>query len=141
MPFTCRWQLEIKLGIFLGLHFGLHLVLTKHPDLAIRILGIVDDFKLLVLGRIRNIISIYFYLQHVLKDLFGVNLNLKKSSLLCLQMHTIQVLDPASSLEPIYQQFPQMHFIPVATQGTITVGVPVGATNFVNAALSQFLTD
>ena len=105
--------------------------------MAVRILGIVDDFKLL--GRIRDIISIYFDLQHVLKDLFGVNLNLKKSSLLCLQMHTI--LDPASSLEPIYQQFPQMRLIPVATQGTIIVGVPVGTTNFVDAALSQFLAD
>jgi hypothetical protein len=52
----------------LGLHFGLHLVLTKHPALAVRILGIIDDFKLL--GRIRDIIIIYFDLQRVLKDLF-----------------------------------------------------------------------
>jgi hypothetical protein len=84
----------------LGLYFGLHLVLTKHPaHLAVRILGIIDDFKLL--GRIHDIIIIYFDLQRVtvLKDLFGVTLNLKKSSLLCLQLHTI--LDPVSSLEPI----------------------------------------
>jgi hypothetical protein len=82
--------------------------------------GIIDDFKLL--GRIRDIIIVYFDLQHVLKDLFGVNLNLKKSSLLCLQIHTI--LDPASSLEQIYQQIHQMCLIPraVATLGTILVG-------------------
>ncbi len=49
-------------------------------------------------------------------------------------MHTI--LDPASSLESIYQQFPQMRLIPVATQGTIIVSVPVGTVDFVNTALS-----
>ena len=54
-------------------------------------------------------------------------------------MHTI--LNPAATLEPIYQQFPQMRLIPVATQGTIIVGVPVGTHAFVNTALSQFLAD
>ncbi len=54
-------------------------------------------------------------------------------------MHTI--LDPASSLESIYQQFPQMRLIPVAMQGTIIVGVPVGTIDFVNTALSRFLAE
>jgi hypothetical protein len=34
-----------------------------------------------------------------------------------------------------------MQLIPVATQGTMIVGVPVGTTDLVNTALSQFLAD
>ncbi len=64
---------------------------------------------------------------------------MKKSSLLCLQLHTI--VDPASSLEPIYCQLLELRKIPVTTQGTVIVqvGVPIGNNDYVNAAIQQVL--
>jgi hypothetical protein len=121
----------------LSLHLALHITLSKHPQLAVRILAIVDDISLL--GTIREIVIIYVDLKIVLLDLFGVTLNLKKSSLLCLQLHT--VVDPVASLETVFQQLPDLRTIPVAAQGTVIVGVPVGTPAFVDAAVSQVLAD
>ncbi len=67
----------------LALHLALHITLSKYPNLAIRILAIIDDLSLL--GTIRDIVIIYIDLKTVLKSLFGLTLNVKKSSLLCLQ--------------------------------------------------------
>ncbi len=56
----------------LALHLALHITLSKYPNLAIRILAIVDDVSLL--GKIRDIVMIYIDLKTVLKDLLGVTL-------------------------------------------------------------------
>ena len=77
----------------LALHLALHITLSKHPDMEVRILGIVDDLNLL--GKIRDCVIIYFDLKILFKNLFGTDLNMQKSSLLALQMHT--VIDPTST--------------------------------------------
>ena len=88
----------------LALHLAMHIALSKHPDLKVRILGIVDDLDLL--GTIRDCVIIYFDLKVLFKELFGTDLNMQKSSLLALQMHT--VIDPTSTLEPLYVQLPEL---------------------------------
>ncbi len=120
----------------LPLQLALHITLSKHPQRAVQSLWIVYDLNLL--GAIQDVVVVYMDLKIILKDLFGVNLNLKKSSLL-LQLHT--VVDPAASMEPIFQQLPDLRPIPVATHGTVIVSVPVGTTDFVDAAISQVLLD
>ncbi len=77
----------------------------QHPSLKVRILAIVDNLNLL--GAIRDITVIYFELEYVLKEVFGIKLNLQKSSLL-LQLHS--VADPVSFMEPVYQQLPQLRY-------------------------------
>ncbi len=42
----------------------------------------------------------------VLREVFGVKLNLQKLSLLALQLHS--VADPVSFMEPIKQQLPEL---------------------------------
>ena len=88
----------------LVLHLAMHLTLTKFPHVPVRMLAIVDDIK--VLGTVRDGVPIYFELKTVLKTVFGVDLNLQKSSLLALQLHT--VVDPVSALDPIYMQLPEL---------------------------------
>ena len=83
----------------LQFEFGMHIALSKHPRMEVRSLAIVDDITFL--GSIRDTACIYFELKIVLKEIFGINLNLRKSSLLLLQLHT--VVDPVSFMEPIYQ--------------------------------------
>ncbi len=75
----------------------------------------------------------------MLKEVFGITLNLRKSSLLLLQLHT--VVDPVSFMEPIYQQLPELRQLPLATKGTRIVGVPIGATDYVHDAIRQVLAD
>ena len=55
----------------LALHLAMHIALSKHPDLKVRILGIVDDLDLL--GTIRDCVIIYFDLKVLFKELFGTN--------------------------------------------------------------------
>ena len=119
----------------LALHLAMHITLSKHPDLQVRILGIVDDLDLL--GKISDCVIIYFELKALFKDLFGTDLNMQKSSLLALQMHT--VIDPTSTLEPLYVQLPELRNIPVVTQGTVVVGVPIGTNDYIRDTVQQTL--
>ena len=112
----------------LQFEFGMHIALSKHPRMEVRSLAIVDDITFL--GSIRDTACIYFELKIVLKEIFGINLNLRKSSLLLLQLHT--VVDPVSFMEPIYQMLPEIRQLPLATTGTRIVGVPIGTPDFVN---------
>jgi hypothetical protein len=68
---------------------------------------------------------------------FGVDLNLQKSSLLALQLHT--VMDPVSDLEPVYQQLPDLRQVPLVTKGTVVVGVPIVTKDFVDDAFEKRL--
>jgi hypothetical protein len=108
-------------------HQDLHLVCL----LFTWMLGIVDDLKLL--GNISDGIIIYFDLKDVFKQLFGTDLNLQKSSLLSLQLNT--VVDPPATLEPLYLQLLELREIPVATKGTVIVGVPIGTNEYTRKLL------
>ena len=116
-------------GTMLTLHAGMHTVMQRHPDLPVRILALIDDLN--ILGTIQDVTVIDFELKLRFKDFFGVELNLRKSSLLVLQMHT--VVDPATKFDPVYQQFPDLRSIPLVTAGTVVVGVPLGTQQFVKA--------
>jgi hypothetical protein len=70
---------------------------------------------------------------------FGVDLNLQKSSLLALQLHTL--MDPVSDMEPVYQQLPDLRQVPLVTKGTVVVGVPIGTKDFVDDAIRKVLSD
>ncbi len=63
---------------------------------------------LIYLGKLQDCVIIYFDLKVPFKELFGTDLNMQKSSesLLALQMHT--VIDPTSTLEPLYVQLPEL---------------------------------
>jgi hypothetical protein len=63
----------------------------------------------------------------------GIKLNLQKSFLLALQLHS--VADSVSFMEPVYQQFPQLRLTPLAVKGTVILGVPIGTNDFVNDAV------
>jgi hypothetical protein len=90
-----------------------------------------------LLGSIREITVIYFELKIVLKEVFGVHLNLQKSSPLALQLHS--VVDPVSFMEPIYHQCPDLRLIPFSVQGTVILGVPIGTNEFVNDEIGKNL--
>jgi hypothetical protein len=115
----------------------MHITLTKYTQLPVRALAIADDIKLL--GTIQHAATIYFEVKTVLKIVFGVDLNLQKSSLLALQLHT--VMDPVSDLEPVYQQLPDLRQEPLVTKGTVAVGVPIGTKDFVDDAIRKVLAD
>jgi hypothetical protein len=119
------------------LHFGMHIALSKYPSLDVRALAIVDDINFL--GCIRDTACIYFEMKIVFKEVFGINLNLRKSSLLLLQLHT--VVDPVAYMEPVYQLLPELRQLPLATKGTRIVGVPIGTTDYVNDEIQKELAD
>jgi hypothetical protein len=52
-----------------------------------------------------------------------------------LQLHT--VVDNASILEPIYQQLPELRLIPLAADGTVIPGVPIGTKDYMNDAIRK----
>ncbi len=87
------------------------------------------------MSSIKDYVPIYFELKNVLRALFSVNLNLHKTSFLVLQLHT--VVDPYSDLasESIYQQLPGLRQVPLATQETVMVWVPIGMKGFVDDAI------
>ena len=116
---------------------SLGIALSKHPDMEVRILGIVDDLNLL--GKICDCVIIYFDLKILFKNLFGTDLNMQKSSLLALQMHT--VIDPTSTLEPLYVELPELRNIPVVTKGTVIVGVPIGTKEYICDTVQQNLAE
>ncbi len=88
----------------LALHLAMHIILSKHPQLEFRLLGIVDDIN--QLGQVCDNIIIFFKMKMVFRQLFGTDLNMHKSSLLALKIHT--VIDPAPVLESLYVQLPQL---------------------------------
>ncbi len=67
--------------------------------------------------------------------MFGVQLNLQKSSHLALQLHLVAY--PVSSMEPISQHLPGLLLIPLAVKGTVNLGTH----NFVNDAGRKELSD
>ncbi len=115
----------------------LHTTLSKHPDLEVRILGIVDDLDLL--EKIQDCVIVYFELKVLFKELFGTDLNMQKSSLLALQMHT--VIDPTSTLEPLYVQLLELRNISVVTKGAVVVGVPIGTNEYICDTVQQTLAE
>ena len=101
------------------IHFALHVALSRHPNMLVRALAIIDDVSLL--GAARDIGPLFLDVRAVFKDTCGVDLKLPKCSHLILPMHTI--VDPAQSLISIYEQLPQLRCLPLVTQGTVVVGV------------------
>ncbi len=82
---------------------------------------------------LQKISVIYLELEIVLKEVFGVRLNLQKPSLLALQFHS--VVGHVSFMEQTYQQLPELRLIPLAAKGFVILGVPIGTDDFVNDAI------
>ena len=88
-------------------------------------MGNIDDISLL--GAARDTGPLFQDVREVFKVACGVDLKLKKCSLLILQMHT--VLDPEPSLISLYNKFLNLAVSLWARrdrQGTVIVDVPIG---------------
>uniref|UniRef100_A0A7S0MI74 Uncharacterized protein n=1 Tax=Cryptomonas curvata TaxID=233186 RepID=A0A7S0MI74_9CRYP len=121
----------------LPIHFGLHVALSRHPNKLVRALAIIDDISLM--GDARDIGPLFLDVREVFKATCGMDLKLKKCSLLILQMHTI--LDPEQLLVSFYEQVPQLCCLPLVTQGTVVVGVPIGTPQFIHQTIRKIIAD
>ncbi len=54
-------------------------------------------------------------------------------------MHT--VIDPTSTLEPLYVQLPELRNIPVVTKVAVVVGVPIGTNEYIRDTVQQTLAE
>jgi hypothetical protein len=118
------------------IHVCINAALARHPDAPIRVLCIIDDVK--ILGPLKYSVPFMQDLQLILKDGMNSHLNLKKSSLLLLQLHELP--SPRVALDLLYQQLPYLATLPLATAGSVFVGTPVGHPSFINAFLNSLLT-
>ena len=119
------------------LHVCINAALTKHPGTPIRVLCIIDDIK--ILGPLKYSVPFLQDLQIILKDGMHSQLNIKKSSLLLLQINDLP--SPVAALDLLYQQLPYLATIPLATAGSVFVGTPIGHSSFMASFLDSVVTN
>ena len=81
---------------------------------------------------------IFTIFSNILADCTGAKLNLSKSSLNVLQAAMIIV--PAADMSLIYEDSPTLAELPLATDGFICVGFPVGHLSFVTRFMEERIT-
>ena len=140
VPFTTGTSQEDGTGSgfsSLAAQFAGVQTLACHPDVDARILSIMDDFHLL--GALKYLGPIFSTLSKILDDCVGVKLNLSKSGLNVLQAATIE--NPRAALQQVYDEYPILAEIPLATDGFNCVGTPVGHSSFIHKFMDERLVN